>query len=91
MLQKKNNNIKKHNANWPQIADHPYRILIIVCSGFGKTNSLFNLINQELDIDKSYLYAKDPFEAKYQFLINSRESTGLKHFKDSKAVIEYSK
>ena len=21
--------IKEHNANWPQIADHPYRILII--------------------------------------------------------------
>ena len=37
-----------------------------------------------------YLYAKDPYEAKYQFLINKQESTGLKHFNDSKAFIEYS-
>ena len=41
-------------------------------------------------MDKIYLYAKDPHEAKYQFLINKRESTGLKHFNDSKAFIEYS-
>ena len=33
----------------------------------GKTNSLFNLINYQLDFDKIYLYAKDPYEAKYQF------------------------
>ena len=36
------------------------------------------------------MYAKDPYEAKYQFLINKRESTGLKHFNDPKAFIEYS-
>ena len=36
---------KEHNPNWPQISDHPYRILIIGGSGSGKTNSLFNLIN----------------------------------------------
>ena len=36
---------------------------------------------------KTYLYAKDPYEAKYQLFINKRESTGLKH--DSKAFIEY--
>ena len=36
------------------------------------------------------MYAKDPDEAKYQFLINKRESTGLKHFNDSKAFIQYS-
>ena len=35
----------------------------------GKTNSLFNLINHRPDIDKIYLYTKDLFEAKYQFLI----------------------
>ena len=51
---------------------------------------LFNLINQLLDIDKIYLYAKDPYEAKYQFLIKKRESTGFKPFNDSKAFIEYS-
>ena len=67
-------NIKENNRNWPQIPDHPYRILIIGASGSAKTNSLFNLINQQPDIDKIYLYAKDPYEAKYQFLINNQES-----------------
>ena len=38
---------------------------------------------------KIQLYVKDSFEAKYKFLINKRESTGLKHFSDSKAFIEY--
>ena len=55
-----------------------------------KKNSLFNLINEEPNIDKVYLYAKDPYEAKYNFLINKRKSTGLKHFNDLKAFIEYS-
>ena len=39
-----------------------------------------NLINNQPDIEKIYLYTKDPYEAKYQFLINERESTGLKAF-----------
>ena len=67
-------NMKQLNLNWPQIPDHPCRILIIGGSGSGKTNSLFNLINQQPDIDKIYLYAKDPYEAKYQLLINKIES-----------------
>ena len=60
--------------------------------GFGswKKYSLFNLINRQEDIVKNYLYAKDPYEAKYQFLINKRQNTGLKHFNYSKAFIEYS-
>ena len=45
---------------------------------------------QQPDIDKIYLYTKDPYEAKYQFLINKRESTGLMHFNNSNAFIEYS-
>ena len=49
-----------------------------------------NLINNQPDIDKIYLYAKDPYEDKYQLLINKRESTGLKHFNDPKGFIEYS-
>ena len=49
-----------------------------------------NLINNQPDIDKTHLYAKDPYEAKYQFLPNKRESAGLKHFNDPKAFIEYS-
>ena len=82
--------IEKYNSNCLQIFDHPYKILITGVSGSGKTNSLFNLIGQQLDIDKIHLYAKDRYEAKYQFLINKRPSTGLKHFNDSIAFIEYS-
>ena len=85
-----NENITEHNQKWPYILDHPYRILIIGGSGSGKTHALLNLINSLLDIDKIDLYAKDPYEAKYQFLINKRESTGLKHFNDPKAFTEYS-
>ena len=83
-------NIKKHNPNWPQIPDHAYRVLIVGGSGSGTTNALLNLLNYEPNIDKIYLYAKDPYEAKYQFLINKGESTGLKYLNDSKAFIEYS-
>ena len=61
--------INENNPNWPQIPDQSYRILIIKGSGSGKTNSLLNLISQQPDIDKTYLYAKDPYGAKCQFLI----------------------
>ena len=54
-----------------------------------KKNTLLNLINNQPDIDKIYLYAKDPYEAKYQLLIKKREITGLKHFNDAKVFIEY--
>ena len=67
--------MKEHNPNWPQILDHPYRILIIGGAGSGKTNLLFNLIIHQPDIDEIYLYAKDSYEAKYQLLINKREIT----------------
>ena len=80
----------EHNLSQPYIPNHPYKVLIIEGSGSGETNALLNLINNQPDIDKIYLYAKDPYEAKYQFLINKRYSTGLKHFNDPKAFIEYS-
>ena len=80
----------EHNLNWSYIPDHQYRILIRGGSGSGKTNALSNLINNQPDIDKIYLYAKDLYEAKYQFLINKRETTGLKHFNDPEAFIKYS-
>ena len=83
-------NKSEHNLKWPYIPDNPYRIFIIRGSGSGKTNESLNLINNQLDIDKIYLYAKDPYEAKYQHLINKREKVGLYHFKDPKAFIEYS-
>ena len=85
-----NENKTKHNKNWPYIPDHPYRILIIGGSGSGKTNVLLNLIENQPNIDKIYLYAKDPYEAKYQYFINIREKVGLKRFNDPKAFIEYS-
>ena len=64
-----NENKTKHSPNWPYIPDHPYRKLIIGGSGSGKTNAVLNLINNQSYTDKIYLYAKDPYEVKYQFLI----------------------
>ena len=85
-----NENKTKHNKNWPYIPDHPYRILIIGGSGSGKTNLLLNLIENQPDIDKIYLYAKDPCESKYQYLLNKREGVGINYFNDPKTFIEYS-
>ena len=82
--------LRSYNSNWPYITDTPYRVLIIGSSASGKTNSLVNLINNQPDIDKIHLHAKDPHQAKCQFLINKRESIGLKHFNDSQAFLEYS-
>ena len=84
------NESKIKHKNWPYIPDHPYRILIIGGSGSGKTSVLLNLIEKQPDIDKIYLYAKDPYEAKYQYLINKTEDVGINHFKDLKAFREYS-
>ena len=52
-------NTKQHNPNWPQILDHPYRILIIPGFGSGKIDALLNVIKEQNDddyniIDKSY-------------------------------------
>ena len=58
---------KEHDPNWPEIPDHPHRILMIGDTGSSKANSLFNLINQQPGINKIYLYTKDPYEAKYQY------------------------
>ena len=80
----------KTQFKWPYIADHPYIILIIGGSGSWKTNALSNLINNQPDIDKMHLYAKDPYEAKYQLLIKKREDAGIKHLNDLKAFAEFS-
>ena len=77
-----NENKIEHNSKWPHIADHPYRMLIVGGSGSRKTNALLNLINNQPDID--------PYEAKYQCLINKREKVGSDHFKDPKGFMEYS-
>ena len=65
------------NPKWSYIPDHPYRILMIAGSGSGKTNTLLNLMNNQPDIHKIYLYAKEPYEVKYEYLINKREKLGL--------------
>ena len=66
-----NENNKEHNEKWPFIPDHPYRILVIGGSGSGKTNLLLNLIKEQDDIDKIYLYAKYLSKPRYEFLIKS--------------------
>ena len=48
------------------------------------------MIDNQPDVDKIYLYAKDLYDPQYQFLINKRESIGLKHFNDPNAFSEYS-
>ena len=80
-----------HNPNLPYISDHPYRILIIGGSGSGKTNVLLNLIkHQQLGIDKIYLYIKDPYESKYQLLVNGREKVETENLKNLKAFTDLS-
>ena len=73
-----NDNNKEHNEKWPFIPDHPYRIIMIGGSGSGKTNALINLINEQNNIDKIYLYARDLSDPKYEYLIKKREDAGIK-------------
>ena len=84
-----NENKTKHNPKWQYIPDRPYKILIKRRSGSRRTSALFSLIDNQPDIDKIYLYAKDPYEAKHQYLINKRETVSLNHYDDPKAFIEY--
>ena len=72
-------NIKKYNLNWPEIPDYPYKILIVGGFESWKTNWLLNLILQQAGIDKTYLYAKKHYEAK--FLINKWERKFVKRYK----------
>ena len=64
--------------------------MIIGSSGSGKTNTLLNLINEQDDIDKIYLYAKDLNKLKYEFLIKKREDAEMKHLNNPNAFIECS-
>ena len=83
-----NENNTEHNEKWPFIPDHPYRISIIGGSSSGKTNALLNLIKEQDDIDKMYLYAKDLSEPNYEFLIKKREDVGTNHFDDPNTFTE---
>ena len=80
--------IKERDPNWPQILYNPYRTVLVGGSGFWKTNPLSNLISHQPDIDKIYLYDKDPYEAKYCVLISKIESTCFKQLNESKCFIE---
>ena len=85
-----NKNNKEHNKKWPYIPDYLDRILIIGGSGSGKANALINLINEQNDIDKIYLNAKDLSKPKYDILVKNHENVGIKHLNDQNAFIECS-
>ena len=71
-------NNKKQNEKWSYIPDHPYRIVIIGGSISREKNTLLNLINEQNDIDKIYLYARDLNEPKYKNLIKKRKHVAFK-------------
>ena len=75
-----NENKIEHNSKWPYIPDHSYRAVIVGSSGSGKTNALLNPINNQPDIDKTYLYAKDLYETKYQYLIKKERKCRIELF-----------
>ena len=80
-------NNKSDDEEWP------FKMLIIGLSGSDRTNTLLHLIqnlNKTTPVDKIYLYVKDLSEPKYEFLINDRKNTGIKHFNNPTAFIEYS-
>ena len=81
---------KNTNKKLPYIPDYPYRFLIIGDFGSGKTNTLLNLINEQDDINKIYLYARDLSETKYEISIKNHENVRIKHLNDSNAFIECS-
>ena len=81
MLQKKEQNkktknkktIKERNLDWSQISDHLYRILIIRGSGSGETNSFFNLLNQQSDIEKTDDMVKTQMRQKINFQLRKEK------------------
>ena len=64
--------------------------MTIGSSGSWKTHAFLNLINEQDDIVKFYLYAKDLSEPKNEFLIKKREDVGMKYCNDANAFIECS-
>ena len=72
---------KKHNEKWLYVPDDPYRIIIIGSSGSGKTNALINLINEQNDIDKVHLYARDLSGPKYEYMIKKHKKCRNKTYR----------
>ena len=85
-------NINNKKIQWKiaYIPNHPYRIFIIGSSRSGKTNTLLNLINEQNDIDKIYLYARGLYEPKYKILIKKRKDAWIKHLNDPHPFINCS-
>ena len=83
-------NKAEHNEKWPYIPDHPYTVIINGGSGSRKTNALINLINEENDIGKIYLFEWDLSQPKYEYLIKKRQHAGIKHLNHPNAFIECS-
>ena len=81
---------REKNKKWPHIPEHQYRIMIIGSSESGAINALLNLIKEQDDIGKIYLYAKDLSETKYAFLIKECKDAGIKHLNDLNPFIECS-
>ena len=84
------NIVSNKNTSFSEDNNWPFIMLIVGPSGSGKTNTLLRLINNLHPIDKSYLYAKDIHEPKYEYLIKKREQAGIKNVNDPHAFIEYS-
>ena len=85
------NIVSNKNTSSSEDNNWPFRILIVGPSGSGKSNTLLHLINNLHPIDKTYLYAEDIHEPKYEYFINKREQTGIKNVNDHPhAFIEYS-
>ena len=62
--------------------------MIISGPGSGETNALINLINEQHDIDKIYLCARDLSESKYEYFIKKCEDAGINHVNNPNAFIE---
>ena len=83
-----NENKTEHNTKWSYILDHPCKILIE--GGVPNQEKQITKFKNQHDIDKIYLYTKDPYQAKYQYSTKKREKADLHHYDDPKAFIEYS-
>ena len=81
-----NKNNESHKKKWPYIPDHPYRMLIIGGSGFGKRNALLNLIKEQ---DSDELIDKNFCMLKTSMNENISEEVGM-YLNNPKAFIEYS-
>ena len=72
-----NENKTEHNLKWPYYSRSSIQNINNRRLTLRKNKCIIKLINNQTDINKTYLYAKDPYEAKYEFLINKRKNTSI--------------